>query len=512
MSALFNAEIHIKLMFFYYNFFEKGSQAFVLFYSLTRKGWITIKETKSLNKVLSKVDILFLAFGAMIGWGWVVLSGTWIESAGTLGAMIAFLIGGVLVTFVGLTYAELASAMPAAGGALSYVLRGVGPKAAFVASWALALGYISVVAFEAVALPTVIEYVFPNYKVGFMYSITGYDVYLTWVLVGVIGSILVTLINYFGVKSAAILQMVLTIVIGLIGLMLIFGAGFTSDLGDAKPLFLDGTVGIITVLIMTPFMFVGFDVIPQTAEEMNVEPKLIGKILIFSVSLAVIWYIAIIYAVGVSLDKNIIATSVLPTADAMAKVYGSSIFANILIIGGVAGILTSWNAFIIGGSRVLYSMAEKKMIPAWFGKLHPKTNTPTNAVLFIGALSMISPLLGRPMLVWLVDAGGLAIVLAYLFVAIAFVQLRKNAPEMVRPFRAGKSNMVGWIALILSIGFITLYLPGMPAALIWPYEWLIFAGWWAIGFLLMFKMRKNYSSGEMKYNAVHLPMDEVKEG
>lgn len=120
----------------------------------------------------------------MIGWGWVVLSGTWIESAGTLGAMIAFLIGGVLVTFVGLTYAELASAMPAAGGALSYVLRGVGPKAAFVASWALALGYISVVAFEAVALPTVIEYVFPNYKVGLMYSITGYDVYLTWVLVG----------------------------------------------------------------------------------------------------------------------------------------------------------------------------------------------------------------------------------------------------------------------------------------------------------------------------------------
>ncbi|MFB7641441.1 hypothetical protein ACFCZI_22370, partial [Peribacillus butanolivorans] len=111
------------------------------------------------------------------------------------------------------------------------------------------------------------------------------------------------------------------------------------------------------------------------------------------------------------------------------------------------------------------------------------------------------------------DAGGLAIVLAYFFVAIAFVQLRKHAPEMERPFRAGKSNIVGWVALILSIGFISLYLPGMPAALIWPYEWLIFAGWWAIGLILMFKMRKNYSLDKMRYTTEgQLPMDEIKEG
>lgn len=457
------------------------------------------------------MDILFLAFGAMIGWGWVVLSGNWIGSAGTLGAMIAFVIGGVLVIFVGLTYAELASAMPTTGGALIYVLRGIGPKAAFVASWALALGYISVVAFEAVALPTVVEYIFPNYKVGYMYTITGYDVYLSWVLVGVAGSIFVTIINYFGMKSAAILQMVLTIVIALIGLMLIFGATITSDFSNAEPLFVGGTAGVIAVLVMTPFMFVGFDVIPQTAEEMNVPPKSIGKILITSVGFAVFFYVAVIFAVGISLDKGVLSSSVLPTADAMAAVYGSSLFATILILGGVAGILTSWNAFIIGGSRVLYSMAEKKMIPAWFGKLHPKNNTPTNAILFIGALSTIAPLLGRPMLVWLVDAGGLAIVIAYFCVALAFVKLRKNEPDMVRPFRAGKSNAVGWIAFILSIGFISLYLPGMPAALIWPYEWLIFAGWWGIGFFLMFIMRANYNRDTMTYTeAVNEPSEKVQ--
>ena len=139
-------------------------------------------------------------------------------------------------------------------------------------------------------------------------------------------------------------------------------------------------------------------------------------------------------------------------------------------------------------------MANKKMIPAWFGKVHPKYNTPTNAILFIGTLATVSPLLGRPMLVWLVDAGGLAIVIAYLLVAIGFVRLRKNEPNMIRPFRAGKSSIIGWISIFMSIGFIILYMPGMPAALIWPYEWIIFAGWWTIGLVLMLTMKKNPAS------------------
>jgi amino acid transporter len=285
----------------------------------------------------------------------------------------------------------------------------------------------------------------------------------------------------------------------IIGLMLIFGGAINGEIANADPLFVGGIGGIMVVAIMTPFMFVGFDVIPQTAEEMNVPARAIGKILILSVVLAVIWYIAIIFAVGVGLDKNALAASTLPTADAMARLFGNDLFAIVLILGGIAGIVTSWNAFIIGGSRILYAMANKKMIPAWFGKLHPKHGTPTNSVLFIGALATVAPLLGRPMLVWLVDAGGLAIVIGYLLAAIAFVQLRKNEPDMNRPFRAGKSNIVGWLAIIFSIFFVILYMPGMPAALVWPYEWAIFAGWAVLGILLMAGMGKNFPKGKLKY-------------
>jgi APA family basic amino acid/polyamine antiporter len=445
------------------------------------------QDSPKFQRVLSKFDILALSFGAMIGWGWVVLTGSWIQSAGTLGAIIAFLIGGIVVTFVGLTYSELASAMPRVGGEHVYAHRALGAKWSFIASWSIALGYISVVAFEAVALPTVVEYIFPNYKVGFMWTIAGWDVYASWVLVGVAGALIITVLNYIGVKPAATFQFIATLLLSLVGLALIFGATAASPASTPALPFIDGWKGIIAVLIMTPFMFVGFDVVPQAAEEINLEPKKIGNILILSVVLAVIWYIGMIFGVGQSLGQTELANSSLATADAMGAIFASPLAAQLLIIAGVGGILTSWNSFMIGGSRILFAMAESKMLPAWIGKIHPKYNTPSNAILLIGGLSMLAPLFGRKMLVWLVDAGGLAIVLAYLLVAISFVVLRKQEPEMARPFRAGKSNIIGIIAIILSIGMASLYMPGMPAALVWPYEWLIFGGWWLFGLYYLMK-------------------------
>ncbi|MGE7609811.1 APC family permease [Peribacillus frigoritolerans] len=449
---------------------------------------------QEMKKVLSKTDVLFLAIGAMLGWGWVVLSGNWIVEAGSIGALIAFIIGGLLVTFVGLTYAELASAMPNSGGINFQVNRAMGRKASFIASWAITLGYVSVVTFEAVALPTVVDYLIPNYQMGYLWTIAGWDVQLTWVLIGSVGAILLTILNYIGVKEAAIAQVVLTSAIVIIGLMLVFGSAFNGNVENLDPFFVNGPAGIMAVLIMIPFLFVGFDVIPQVAREANIPGKDVGKILILSVGCAVVFYLMVAFGVSMALDHNALKVSQLATADAMAAVFGSPMFAKILILGGICGIVTSWNAFIIGGSRVIYSMSQNGMLPSWFGKLHPKYKTPTNAIVFLGALAVFAPLLGRPALVWIVDAGGLGIVIAYFFVSVSFLKLRKNEPEMERPFRAGKSNIVGWIAVIMSVGFILLYMPGMPAALIWPYEWVMIAGWTLIGAYFFVQMTRN------KYN------------
>lgn len=452
------------------------------------------KEDK-FERVLNKKDVFVLAFGAMIGWGWVVLSGEWILKAGTVGAMIAFALGGLMVLFVGLTYAELTAAMPKCGGEHVFSYRALGRNASFICTWAIVLGYISVVAFEAVAFPTVMQYLFPSYMKVHLYSVAGFDIYLTWLLVGVISSILIAAVNYFGVKPAARFQGILTIVIAIIGLSLITGSLFNGEVSNVQPLFKDGVNGIIAVAVMTPFMYVGFDVIPQAAEEMNIPFKKIGQILILSVVMAVVWYVAIIGGISLAMSSTQIETSELVTADAMANVFfNSPIASKVLIIGGIAGILTSWNSFYVGGSRAIYSMAESGMLPSFLARLHPKYKTPCNAVILVGVISSLAPFLGRKMLVWLSDAGGLTIVVAYLIVSISFLVLRKKEPEMSRPYKVKHGKLVGTIAVIMCVVLAIMYLPGSPAALVWPYEWGILIAWTVLGsvFFVWAKVANKY--------------------
>jgi len=440
-------------------------------------------EDQKLIKVLGNKDTLALAFGAMIGWGWVVTAGLWITEAGSLGAIIAFIIGGTMVTVVGLTYAELASAIPLAGGEMFYAYKAMGRLPSFITTWAIVLGYVSVVAFEAVALPTVFEYIVPSYSTGYMYTIAGWDVNFTWVAVGMLGSIFIAAVNYRGIKLASFLTFILTALIIVAGILLITGSSIAGNVENMKPFIEKGTTGILIVLLMTPFMFVGFDVIPQAAEEINLPRKRIGQLLVFSVILAVIWYIAIIFGVSRILSPSEINESNLVTADAMAKAFGDSkMMGNILVLGGVGGILTSWIGFYVGGSRAIYALARAGMLPKALGELHPKYNTPYKAILLIAGLTTLAPLFGRPALVWLVDAGGLSLVVAWLMVAASFLILRKTDPNMARPFYLKGGSTIGIIALIMSIGVMILYMPGMPSALSTP-EWIIILVWIVLGFI-----------------------------
>ena len=437
-------------------------------------------------RVIRRKEVFALAFGAMIGWSWVALTGNWIGGAGSAGAMLAFAMGGVVVIFVGLTYAELASAMPQAGGEHVYSHRALGRTASFICTWAILLGYVSVVAFEAVALPTVADYLVPGFSRGYLWTVAGWDVNLTWVLLGVVAAIVITVINILGIRTAAKLQLLATMLVLLVGLMLVGGSFVNGDTANLEPLFNNGAKGLLGVLIMVPFMFVGFDVIPQSAEEIDVPFAEIGRLLMMSIGMAVLWYIAMIWGVSTGLSAEGRAESGLPTADAAVALLGGSWAGKLLVVGGIGGILTSWNAFLIGGSRAIYALARAGQLPAALGRLHPRFNTPHNAILLIGSLSVIAPLFGRPALVWLVDAGGLGIVVAYAFVAWSFLVLRKNDPDMERPYRVRSGRAVGWIALILSIAISLLYLPFSPAALIWPHAWTIVVGWIILGAALAF--------------------------
>lgn len=443
------------------------------------------------DKVLSTKDIFVLAFGAMIGWGWVVNTGIWIETAGALGAALAFIIGGIMVLFVGLTYAELTAAMPQCGGEHVFSYKAMGSTGSFICTWAIILGYVSVVAFEAVAFPTVIQYLSPNFLQGYMYSVAGYDIYASWVAVGVVTAIIITVINILGAKTAAKVQTIFTALIAGAGILLIAGSVVNGDPANISTNMFAGNIdlgtttlgGVLTVAVMTPFLFVGFDVIPQAAEEINAGFKKIGSIMILSIVMAVAFYALIILAVAYVMPLSAMADSTLVTADAMGLAFKSDIMTKVLIVGGMAGIITSWNSFLIGGSRAMFSMAESNMIPKVFAKLHPKYKTPVYAIALIGILSMIAPFFGRRMLVWIVDAGSFGVCLAYAMVSLSFLILRKKAPDMKRPYQVKYGSFVGIMAVLLS-GLMTLLyvipLPFASTALIFE-EWIMAGGWALLG-------------------------------
>ncbi|MEI3216983.1 MAG: APC family permease [Lachnospiraceae bacterium] len=314
-----------------------------------------MEQNSKFDKVMGSWDILVIAFGAMIGWGWVINSGDWITTSGFMGSIIAMLIGGLMVFFVGLTYAELTSAMPQCGGEHVFSYRAMGPTGSFVCTWMIILGYVATAAFEATALPTVITDTYvPEFISGIFITIAGkgHILMLTTILFGVGVAILITLINIKGAKTAAILQTILTAIIAIAGILLVVGSAINGDSGNVTGQMWQASTGntlgsVFKVACMTPFLFIGFDVIPQAAEEINVPYKKIGKIMLLSIFLAVAWYLLIIFAVCYIMPSSAIAKEMasqngLVSAKAIETAFHTPLMGKVLIIGGLCGIITSW--------------------------------------------------------------------------------------------------------------------------------------------------------------------------
>lgn len=436
-------------------------------------------------------DIFALAFGSMIGWGWVVLTGGWVETGGWLGACLAFVIGAVLCVFVGLCFAELTPALPCAGGNMVFSYRALGYGGSWIAVWATAFAYLGVAAWEGIAIATAINYVVPIPSIGYLWTIAGYDVYMSWCAVGMIIGLVIVLINFFGGKAAVLFQTVTTVLLVIVGLIFFLGAMGLGDASYMGPAFINSK-GFIGVILMTPAMFVGFDVIPQSAEEMNIPRKKFPTVLILSILMATLWYIAIILGVAKAAPPEIIAGAEVGVADAAAFVFNTQIMGKIVIIGALCGILTSWNGFIIGAVRVLFAMGRAKMLPPIFGKLHSKYKTPYASIILVGILCLSGPLLGANALVWFVNASAFGTVLNYLMVSISFVVLRRKEPDLPRPYAVPAGRLMGPLAIIVSVAFIALYFPPSPGHLVWPYEWGMLLFWAVLGVILAIITKYTY--------------------
>ena len=460
-----------------------------------------VEERAELKKVMNLKDVMSLAFGTMIGWGWIMLAGVWVAAAGVVGAVAAFIIGAILCIFVGLTYAELTPALPLAGGELVFAYRGLGYKASWFTGWMITFAYVGVAAWEGPAMVTAIDYIIPLPRFGYLWTVAGFDVYLSWVLVGSIGGLILAILNYRGVKPAAIFQKSATVAMTIGGILFFFGGVGFGGVSNMLPLTTNSS-GLVVVLLMVPAMFVGFDVIPQAAEEMNIPLKSIAKVLIASILMAAAWYIIMIIGISLCAPQEVRDTASIPVADSFAYALNSPAAGKFMIITALCGILTSWNGFILGSTRVIFAMGRAKMLPPVFGKVHPKYQTPTAAIVLVGLITCLSPLLGKSALVWFVDASAFGTVIAYCMVACSFVALRKKEPDLERPYAVKAGGVVGIIAVAVAIFFILLYLPIFTQGLVWPYEWLMVFGWVILGVILLIMNQKAYpnvSAEEREY-------------
>ncbi|MGI6721927.1 MAG: APC family permease [Anaerovoracaceae bacterium] len=466
-------------------------------------------QREELARAMNMGDVLALAFGTMIGWGWIMLAGQWVGTGGTVGAILAFALGAVMCMFVGLAYAELTPALPLSGGELVFSFRAMGYNASWFTGWMITLAYVGVAAWEGPAIANALDYLFKPYLPAgpTLWTIEGSSVGTTFLIIGIVGALILTIINVNGVKTAATFQTVATIAMAIGGVAFFVCGVIKGDTDYLVPAFTNKT-GLVTVILMVPAMFVGFDVIPQAAEEMNIPLPKIGQVIVISILLAAAWYMLMVFACAISAPHEVRYDPNDPgkigVAEAFTYAMNSPVFGKIIIVAAMCGILTSWNGFFIGASRVLFSMGRARMLPKIFAQVNPKHKSPQFAIILVGIICMISPVLGKGALVWFVDAAAMGTVVAYFMVSLSYLILKKKEPELKRPYeiKGGGGIFVGIMAVAVALFFLYLYLPlGSPAPLT-GIEWGIVGIWLVLGVIFFLinqaSLKKEYNTPEKK--------------
>jgi amino acid transporter len=454
------------------------------------------KNKGKFKKAMRPIDVWGLALGAIIGWGCFVLPGSaFLPKAGPLGTMAGMLIGALLIIVIALSYGYLINHFPVSGGEFIYTKEAIGKRNAFVCGWGMILAYWSLIPLNATALALISRYLFPGIvQHGLLYQIAGWDVYAGEVILASAAIVIMAIVNIRGIKQAAWLQTAISLLlIGCIFIVTFLIMG-SSDWSNLAPGFPDGRrwwTGVFSIVAMAPWAFIGFDCIPQSAEEYNFSHRKSTTIMVSAVLVAAVMYIAIcaVTAVGLQPWQELLASrSTWPTGDVVRNTLG---LAGIVILGIAmfCAVVSGMNAFYISTSRLMYAMAKEGSLPKWFEKLSPKYGTPRNAIIFTMAMSLFAPWFGREILLWIVDmtSVGAAIVFAYTTASAAILSYRQNNRKYM---------IFGIVGCIFSLFFLSLLIiPGMPGYLTFQSR-IVLLIWILIGFLFYFIIRKTYVKGQ----------------
>ncbi len=452
-------------------------------------------EQYRLRHYLSPLHVWALSFGCAVGWGAFVMPGTtFLPMAGPLGTALGIILGAVVMLIIGVNYHYLMNKFPESGGTLSYTIKTFGYDHGFMSAWFLILVYVAIIWANASALGLISKYLFGStFQFGFHYVILGYDVYFGEVLLSVIAVLVCGFACIKGKSIAANLQVIFALIlIGGVVLSVIFvvrGSG-GSPFVVPKPVFSPGQGSsmrqIFTIVALSPWAYVGFESISNSAAGFKFSPKkslgiMTGALLTAVLAYALLAQIAVAnlhvnysnWFEYISDLGNLSGIEALPTFHVVRDIMGGT-GEFVLGMAAFAGIMTGLIGNSIAASRLMYYMACEGMLPDWFRELNKERN-PKHALIFIMGISLFIPLLGRTAIGWIVDVTTIGATIAYAYTsACAYANAKKDGNGLVKA--------TGAFGLVMS-GVFFLFFMTWSAEAMSTESYLILASWSILGFL-----------------------------
>ena len=394
-----------------------------------------------LTKALSPLMLWGLGVGYVISgmyFGWNL----GLAEGGTLGLAIAtFFIIIMYVTFT-FSYTEMACAIPKAGGGFEYANRGLGKHLGFIAGIAQNIEFVFAPPAIAAAIGAYLNLLYPTVPV---------------IVFGIGAYLIFTAVNILGVKIAATFELVITI-FAVIELLIFAGVALPefeySNLEiNAMP---NGVSGIFAAIPFAIWFFLAIEGVANVAEE-TINPRrsiLIGFgsaiatlvvlcVLTFVAAVGVGGWEAIVYPEG----SNIASDSPLPLA--LGQIIDTSHVLYKMLIGiGLLGLIASFHGIILAGGRAIMEFGRVGYAPKYLGNIHFKFKTPTNALLVNMLVGIIALFTGKTSeIITIACFGALTL---YIVSMLAYFQLKKNEPELERPFIAPMYPVFPLTALIIA--------------------------------------------------------------
>lgn len=467
-----------------------------------------------LAKCLKPSWVWAIALGSAVGWGAFILPTDWLATAGPLGAVIGFFIGALLMMVIAVSYGFLIKSFPVSGGEFAYAFAAFGRRHAFLCGWFLTLGYVCIVALNASALALLGRRVLPQVvEQGLLYEVAGWQVYFGEVVVASTAVVVFALLNIRGARASGRMQFIFCLImlaaVGLILLGVILHPDTPwSNLKPAFPSDVPPWTAILAIVAIAPWAYVGFDNVPQAAEEFDFPASRAFGLIIMAISVAAMLYAAMVIATAWATPWTALVEGrpIWGTADAMAGLFGG-LGVLMLALAVTMGVCTGLNGFYVAASRLLFAMGRSQFLPRAFGKLHTRYGTPHLGIAFTAALCLIAPWFGREVLLWIVDMSAVGVTIAYTYTCLAAFKFFGKAPEEFADDGryAGGSTVKRGLSLLgalIGISFLGLLLvPASPASL-GSQSATALAVWSVLGLAFyLTRMRHNDSipEDEMKY-------------